>query len=859
MRQITKTNKMITRTLNLVFSILLFSLQGQAKEKTTGDQRSGFIIAEPGLKSVVIDSDEGESFLGLQLDSAGRLFAGCREALFVYEPAVGGLYHPRQLLFRFPKHSWVYDIAIRGDDLYVSTHWAIYLLEGATKKREGIVAKRLVWGLPQMKGWDMHQGMHNLAIGPEGDIYFSNGDQIIGYGRTGSGVWDAWMHWTYFHGTKSTKVTGCGGVFRISPDGEKFSVIAMGTRNSCGISYDRAWNLFTSDNDHESRPKDFVPGRLLHVTSGAYFSWPRGWLLEKIPWRADMLGSMHPDVGRYVPTGMAYYDDTFLPKACRHSLYVAEWGRGKLLRYPLREAGASFKVEQEDFFSGPPTARPVGVTVGRGGRIFTSVCYMKGNEASPMYRSDIVMITRADDAKTAPFAGYEETTVSLDKLFTELADDSWSRRYRAHVELARRGKIASREAAKRIVNAASDGALHPHLLWLAAADKSELIESLTSSKNSETRLQALRALAKFATAPRRSIFEKSLEDLNPQVTHAALVALRERFKATRALPRVIAIAQSEDRLLRQAAVQLLAAQLPASEIQKLCESAAPAKRFVGILVAGQRLTIPPLSGPLPESWPLSPMTSTNVLVGETLEIKTGNFTMAEAWAKVTKSPDDKKLFALLERRLNDPIRDHAKQAAFFLWLLKDPRTEARSLAVLGLRADKAAQDKPLKGATSTGITELPKAFAKVDWTVEVVGGDAQRGAKLYTERGCAVCHAAKAGDSGSGGPALIDVGSRFTIPYLVEAIITPNKTVSPIFKWTMVTRKDGTKTAGLIIGENGTEIELLLPAATRQTIVKDSIAKREMQDRSPMPEGLITTSDDLRDLLAYLIGLKESE
>ena len=41
--------------------------------------------------------------------------------------------------------------------------------------------------------------------------------------------------------------------------------------------------------------------------------------------------------------------------------------------------------------------------------------------------------------------------------------------------------------------------------------------------------------------------------------------------------------------------------------------------------------------------------------------------------------------------------------------------------------------------------------------------------------------------------------------------------------------------------------------------MKDSIAKREMQDRSPMPEGLIATSDDLRDLLAYLVGLKESE
>lgn len=64
----------------------------------------------------------------------------------------------------------------------------------------------------------------------------------------------------------------------------------------------------------------------------------------------------------------------------------------------------------------------------------------------------------------------------------------------------------------------------------------------------------------------------------------------------------------------------------------------------------------------------------------------------------------------------------------------------------------------------------------------------------------------------------------------------------------------GNQKAGFIIAENGAKIELLLPAATRQTIVKDSIAKREMQDRSPMPEGLIATSDDLRDLLAYFLN-----
>ena len=385
-------------------------------------------------------------------------------------------------------------------------------------------------------------------------------------------------------------------MFRISPDGEKFSVVASGGRNTCGIAFDHGWNLFTSDNDHEGKPNDYVPGRVLHVTPGAYFAWPRGWMVEKTPWRADLLDSMHPDVGRYVPTGMAYYDDAYLPAVCRHGLSIAEWGRAKLLRYPLQARGASFKVEQADFFGDaeqatPPerakvgrspkvmAARPVGVAVGRGGRIFTTVCYMKGNEASPMYRSEIVMITRADDTANAPFDGYEETSATTDKLFAELANDSWQRRYRAHQELIRRGPGVADEAVKRIKAAPEGEALHTHLLWLV----------------------------------------------------------------------------------------------------------------------------------------------------------------------------------------------------------------------------------------------------------------------------------------GSGGPTLIGAGSRLTVPYLVESVITPNKTVSPIFKWTMVTKKDGTAVAGLITSETGSELELMLPAGIRQTIPTKDIAKRELQDRSPMPEGLITTPEDLRDLLTYLAGLKEGK
>src|SRR6266496_2867186 len=96
---------------------------------------ANYVLPDPLLKIVPVDSEPKESFLSLQLDSAGRLFAGGREGLFVYEPAKGGLYQPRQLLYRFPKNSWIYGLAIRGADLYVSTHTAIYVLEGAVLNR----------------------------------------------------------------------------------------------------------------------------------------------------------------------------------------------------------------------------------------------------------------------------------------------------------------------------------------------------------------------------------------------------------------------------------------------------------------------------------------------------------------------------------------------------------------------------------------------------------------------------------------------------------------------------------------------------------------------------------------------------
>ena len=836
------------------------SVRGADSKAESASRFADYRLADPALKVVGVDADATESFLALEVDSAGRLFAGGREALFVYEPMAGGLYQPRQLLYRFPKNSWIYGIAIRGLDLYVATHTAVYVLEGAVQKRTDIQPKRLLWGLPMLPYYEEHQGMHALAFGPDGDLYFSAGDNLVGYGDFKRA--DHWGHWTFFHGNGQTPVTTVGLVGRISPDGERFASIARGIRNGCGLAFDANWNLFGNDNDHESLPSDYVPGRLLTITPHAYFSWPRGWMPEKQPWRADLLDTMCPDLGRYVPTGQAFYDDPYLPTKLRNNLLVAEWGKGVLYRYPVRGRGASFKATQAPLLSGTNNMRPVGVAVGRGGRIFVSSLVMAGNEASPISRSEIIMITRVDDAPDAPFAAFEETAVPEEKLFAELEAASWHRRYRAHLELVRRGPTVGREAAARLVSASPGSPLQTSLIWLAAVGgATKEIESLASSANDNARLQSIRALGRFGSAGVAcGLLEKALADTNPQVALAALIGV---FDHCGDFPReaVLRLAESSDSFLRQIAVQLLAEKAAVAELQSLSESPRPAARLAAVLALGFRLTVPVSTTALPENYSLNPkgFSAKVQYVGGIEDLapreRMGVFTMAEAWGHRTRTAEEETIFALLDRRMDDADERVARQAALFLRLLKDERVDAKAAALLGITAGVVA-NTPIANARTTGTLELPEAFRKIDWKSEAEHGDSKKGQELFVTRGCAICHEIKPGDKGGGGPSLVDAGGRFNTAYLVESVMTPNKTVAPMFRWTLVRLKDEQEIAGLVTGETGDTLELLLPAGVRRVLKKNEMASRELQDRSPMPEGLIQTPAELRDLLAFLLAQK---
>ena len=119
---------------------------------------------------------------------------------------------------------------------------------------------------------------------------------------------------------------------------------------------------------------------------------------------------------------------------------------------------------------------------------------------------------------------------------------------------------------------------------------------------------------------------------------------------------------------------------------------------MGVLAAGFRLTIPPVDAKLPDDAPLAPQQKeeANIILfadeKEPIDLRTlgrvGNYTVAEHWKALKHTDEQEQLFALLMERLDDTDDKVRLQAAHFLSLLNDPRSEPKIALVTANVQDK---------------------------------------------------------------------------------------------------------------------------------------------------------------------------
>jgi putative heme-binding domain-containing protein len=672
--------------------------------------------------------------MAVKLDAAGNLFVGGRERVFVFESDGKGGFGPRRELLRFPQDSIIIGLEFRGEDLYVLASHALYLVPGGRVRREGLTPKRILWGVPL----DYHVSFHCLAWGPDGELYLDHGDPLLNYGDWSRP--DHWGYWTLYAGPDGTKVpyTGAGAVLKVHPDGSNPRVVARGLRGPVGLAFDRNWNLFTNDNDHESRPDQYTPARLLHVSPHADFGWPRGWMASKSPDRADLLDCVHPALGRGVPCDLTYYDDA-VPQLCG-SLLMCRWDRFAVTQYPLKPKGASFLAEEVVFAQGANQCRPTGITVDTAGRVFVTCHYLAGNVVTPHCQSDLVLIAPDTNVTTH----FDETKAKVEDLWAALSEKSWDMRRRAHLELLRRGGGAITTAIERLKTLSDDDPAAAHLPWLVAATGTEQAFSVlagfaSDSKKPTLRLQAMRALAASpASDANAKIFLRALDDPNPAVQLAGLEGLAAKIMPAK----VIAdIAGSYDPVLRQTAATLLARN-SAESLALLYRSQDARIRLGTVLAAGIALTAPAPNAPPPQGVKLhfpakSAFFSPELRFADAADPvditklgPVGSYTTAERWATVKHSPEEEQLFKLLLAALDDRDDLVASQAAYYLGWLRDPRSEPAVARVrLELRT-RGLKDRPtiaLKEAWGIGRLADAKAGqvierGPIDLSVPVVNG-----------------------------------------------------------------------------------------------------------------------------------------
>jgi putative heme-binding domain-containing protein len=141
------------------------------------------------------------------------------------------------------------------------------------------------------------------------------------------------------------------------------------------------------------------------------------------------------------------------------------------------------------------------------------------------------------------------------------------------------------------------------------------------------------------------------------------------------------------------------------------------------------------------------------------------------------------------------------------------------------------------------------------------GGDIRRGERLFYSHQnaqCIRCHSY--GDyGGNAGPRLNGVASRLTREQLLEALINPSARIAPGYGMVTLKMKNGNTVSGILKDESAKQLTLKIGNKPDTLLQVSDIAQRTNAASSMPPMRSLLTKKEIRDIVSFLVTLKEEE
>lgn len=644
-----------------------------------------------------------------------------------------------------------------------------------------------------------------------------------------------------------------GWIAHVDSTGTQWELISSGFRNPFDLAFNDDGEMFTYDSDMEwdfGTPW-YRPTRICHVTSGSEFGWRPG---------TDKWSPLYPDnlpailnIGQGSPTSMIYGGNSKFPEKYRKSLFAFDWSFGIIYAIHIQPDGASYKAEGEEFISGSPLPLTDGV-IGPDGALY----FMTGGRrlGSDLYRvyyggngeKEIqnVSSTLSDEGVQArelrrQLEAYhaEPRNGAVDFVWPHLKNEDRFIRYAARIALEH--QPASQWQA-RAMKENDPVILTQSMIALARrgtpAAKNSMLKALTQidyAKLSESQqIDLLRAFELIFTrmgAPETGVKNQVIRYLDPFYPAGG-------NQLNRSLSKILVYLEAPG------VVEKTLAMLETAKDEESDKTAMSSSDLIlrnpqyGMDIAGMLSKVPP---------------------AQQTYYATVLCQAASGWTPELRE----KYFKWFRTAFG--YKGGVSYVGFI--------NEARQQALTHVPEDQKEHYSAISGEellTKAGnrLVEGPQPEGPGRrWTVEealplvegqLKGRSFESGKRMFDAARCSSCHTIR-GEGGNIGPDLTQVGTRFGVKDMLEAIIEPNKTVSDQYAATVFTLKDGSSVLGRLMNENDQTYFIsqnpFAPEVIRE-IPKQDVANKKYSYISTMYPGLINrlNEEELKDLLAYLMA-----